>query len=371
MAENIVLKPKTFKEKRQNFWYHYKWHTIAVIFIAVVLAVCITQCAKKTKPDLRIMVSLSKPLTSEMTDQLSELLAPYAEDLNGDGQVYVEIIDCSYDASGNSQTVQAMQSKFQAEVASGEVLLFINDDTTFSRSADIDLFAENEGFLSKDKRAYSLVGTSIYDKLNENDYLPKSMYLCKRRISGTSAEKKKGVQDTIAAADSFVEKLIKAMAPPEKADAQIAVYRSGNLDESLARQISLNLRLYAEDINGDGTIYVKCTDLSYPNAASKADAAARISELRAGGLSLLLVDRASLDELKADDLLVTRTDFLNDAGKAYNLADGKLFNLLKADFSLPRNFYLVQLKSNAATPSAVTDDLITKLIADNPQPSAN
>ena len=34
----VALEPKTLGEKAKNYWYHFKWHTIAAIFMAVVIS---------------------------------------------------------------------------------------------------------------------------------------------------------------------------------------------------------------------------------------------------------------------------------------------------------------------------------------------
>ena len=52
-AEKIV--PHTVKEKRQNFWYHYKWVTIGSILGAALLIFFIADMATKDKYDITIM----------------------------------------------------------------------------------------------------------------------------------------------------------------------------------------------------------------------------------------------------------------------------------------------------------------------------
>ena len=57
----IAIVPKTPKEKLDNFWFQYKWYVVAVTAITVVLAVLITQCATRTKYDLRWFISHIPP----------------------------------------------------------------------------------------------------------------------------------------------------------------------------------------------------------------------------------------------------------------------------------------------------------------------
>ena len=44
----------------ENFWYHYKFHTIAVVFAVFVLTVGILQLVGKTNPDIYIMYAGEK-----------------------------------------------------------------------------------------------------------------------------------------------------------------------------------------------------------------------------------------------------------------------------------------------------------------------
>lgn len=48
--------PKTPKGKWENYWYHYKWHTIGALFIVVVLAITIGQMVNRDDPDYTIML---------------------------------------------------------------------------------------------------------------------------------------------------------------------------------------------------------------------------------------------------------------------------------------------------------------------------
>ena len=48
-------KPRTFKEKLDNFWFHYKWHTIAILLALVVLCTGVSQCAGRTNYDMEML----------------------------------------------------------------------------------------------------------------------------------------------------------------------------------------------------------------------------------------------------------------------------------------------------------------------------
>lgn len=45
----------TAKGRVQNFWYHHKFTALIAVFLAVVLVVCLVQCATRTKYDIHIL----------------------------------------------------------------------------------------------------------------------------------------------------------------------------------------------------------------------------------------------------------------------------------------------------------------------------
>ena len=47
-------KQSRFLRALDNFWYHYKWHTLIALFFAVVLIVCLVQCVSREKTDLTV-----------------------------------------------------------------------------------------------------------------------------------------------------------------------------------------------------------------------------------------------------------------------------------------------------------------------------
>lgn len=74
-----------------NFWYHYKWHTLAVIAVIVMVAILIPQCAMRRDPDAQILYA--GPWSGggrgpEMTALSEAFLALGQNDYNGDGEVY-------------------------------------------------------------------------------------------------------------------------------------------------------------------------------------------------------------------------------------------------------------------------------------------
>ena len=65
--ENIVNE-QTLSEKLENFWYHYKWHTVAAFFVLLVVIVCSLQMCGRTTYDVYVLYSGEMPIESTRSD---------------------------------------------------------------------------------------------------------------------------------------------------------------------------------------------------------------------------------------------------------------------------------------------------------------
>lgn len=86
--ERAIVVPKgKFGLWFENFWYHYKWATIAILVGLFILLVCILQTCETDKNDLMIVYAGPTYLTAEQSEQISTLLSgklPADFDNNGD-----------------------------------------------------------------------------------------------------------------------------------------------------------------------------------------------------------------------------------------------------------------------------------------------
>ncbi len=185
--ETAVIIPKTPKEKLQNYCYHFKWHTIGAVLLTAVLAVMVTQCLSREKYDFITIVYTHSPIESGRIEKMEEYLEQYAEDIDGDGKVSVEVVDCSFiDTNTNSQTNQAAMAKIQAMIAAEpKAVLYIVDKKGMN-----DLNALNEkGFFDAEPL---LLGEDFYEFCEgetELEQLPDELKISYRRINDTLMEK--------------------------------------------------------------------------------------------------------------------------------------------------------------------------------------
>ena len=53
--ENNVEYKMNLKQRVENYWYHYKWHTLIALFIVITLSVCILQLCQKNSYDVYVL----------------------------------------------------------------------------------------------------------------------------------------------------------------------------------------------------------------------------------------------------------------------------------------------------------------------------
>lgn len=186
-----------FLTRLDNFWYHYKWRTIGVLFLAFVLIVCISQCAHKEKTD--VVVLYAGPYLysgEELLTVKEELNAVMPSDFNGDGEKItglvtyqvmneeqlkaykelVEVVDTSY------FTTQA--SSYNSYLLTGECAILLIDEDLFVKLRDADRLRKlDEMFPAVPSSAIDEYGvdftrTALAQKSEQLGMLPEGTVLC-------------------------------------------------------------------------------------------------------------------------------------------------------------------------------------------------
>lgn len=222
MAGENQVKPKGFKAKIENFWYHYKYHTIIFIVVFVTLAVSITQCCFKTDYDYKIIVATrSMTLSTPQLEAMTKELTKYGEDVNGDGEVNLLLVDCTIDSNNSDyQSLLGKQQKLQALLMTDiEAMLFLTDTKGLEW---IDSLNENSRFIAdtglphNDGRGFLVGDTHIIENPkatvdSEKGLLwPQDLSICRRKVENTAFEGKEGVEKSTKEADAFIQRIIKS-----------------------------------------------------------------------------------------------------------------------------------------------------------------
>lgn len=124
--------PLTFTDKLKNIWFHDKFAIIVIGMLVVAIALLITQCATKTKYDLTVVMFSHKVTGDPNCEKMGEYLKPYAQDINGDGEVNVNVINCSINELRDSEHSYKNRTSMSSIIANDEsALLFITDKSSY------------------------------------------------------------------------------------------------------------------------------------------------------------------------------------------------------------------------------------------------
>lgn len=148
--------PETPKSRWDNFWYYHKWH---VVFAAagVILVALFIKDLNAPRADFEIGMITEDYIPEETVSLLQDEIAKYAEDLNGDGRVMVQVN--SYPVTSSAAQPGAAQSqpemaelqaaariKLDADLAAGQSFLFLTDETSFEQQQKQQkIFARTDG----------------------------------------------------------------------------------------------------------------------------------------------------------------------------------------------------------------------------------
>lgn len=206
-SEEAIV-PKTVGEKIANIWFHYKLLIIFGTFFAIVLTVLVAQCATKVESDLDIVYFSYTPCFEAEIAQMEEYFEQYAEDINGDGQVKVSIINCSY--SSDSQDFEyknIMLQKMQSTLAVNEkAMLYITDSESIKYFDEIRV---KGGLFDGEPRP---IKEDFFKKIKITELgaqIPKDLQMSIRVIKGTTLEKTKGVKEALAMSKKLLESITK------------------------------------------------------------------------------------------------------------------------------------------------------------------
>lgn len=185
-AEAVL--PKTFKEKSQNFWFYYRKAVFVIIFFVVAMAVIVAQCVSRVDYDLSVTLYTASPVSDADAKKMAEYFEQFCTDINGDGEVHIQVNNCSYSADGNVQYAQTANMKVQAIIAADyDAVLFVTDEATHEH---LNSITDGEGFFETDE---VLLKDDFYKFCDSDDLfpLPQDLQLSCHIISNTVMEKNK------------------------------------------------------------------------------------------------------------------------------------------------------------------------------------
>lgn len=188
---------KDFQSKWENYWYYYKYHTLAAVFVIIMIGVFVHDKLQQVDYDYRISAVIDYNLAEEQLDRLEEAFAGLADDRNGDGEVHVLVSNYTITKDGNEnpQVEMANQTKFMADLETGDSLIFIYSDNVY------DIYKDDMIFDVKDKTQVKLSECKANTESDLND-----LNIAMRVFGGTSLEKKDKLKEYYKDSQKLLEK---------------------------------------------------------------------------------------------------------------------------------------------------------------------
>lgn len=197
--------PKTLGDKIKNYWYHFKVQTVLALFLVAALAICITQCATKPDYDAELVLYTKNAYSAEQVDLLTEYMTQFFSDLNGDGEIILQISDCSYTTEGtyDMNYTNTLATKLNATIASGvEAQLYILDNEYLEQ---LNGFAKDYGGFIIESAPMPSAIAELTD--SEGNKFPEGLIIGRRVLAGTAMENNSTAVNASENAKAVLEKI--------------------------------------------------------------------------------------------------------------------------------------------------------------------
>ena len=191
-----------FNEKWDNYWYHYKWHTLGTIFIVFCLVFTIFEYFGRKPSDFDITYIGDymnyEGLAADITENYSELIG----DINGDGVFKAEINAIYTNENIAHDSNLEFWQRIDMDLINGESYIYLVDEhllKSFMERGANGVIKTKDGYVP-------------YIDVTENPYLKKylpgdkKVFLCVRKYFEYDAgEKIKKVEEKSL---EFLEKIL-------------------------------------------------------------------------------------------------------------------------------------------------------------------
>jgi hypothetical protein len=166
----ISVKSSPFLSWLDNFWYHYKWQTLGVLFALIVVTVCVLQTCSKESYDLSVVYAGPVAAGESGFSDLELLLEDHAEDADKDGEKSVNLL--RYNIYSADQIKELEKAGFSV-----------------SRSYNSGEYDNYGNFLMTGEASVYFLDPWLYEELKSADRLrPLAELLPEERVASASAD---------------------------------------------------------------------------------------------------------------------------------------------------------------------------------------
>lgn len=149
----------------ENFWYHYKWQTVLVVSVLLVLVIGFAQCGKNETTDATVTLAASYSLTEAQMDAVKGILeAALPQDFDGSGDKAVAV---STHLIHSEAELRALNTYLDAEGKEQ----FSATDYQIDKHHNTDRYKTLQNYVMTGESAIWLVSPYVYESLlyNEGD----------------------------------------------------------------------------------------------------------------------------------------------------------------------------------------------------------
>ena len=129
----------------QNFWDYYKVHMLFAVMIIAVVAVGVKSCANRVDNDMTVIYFGEKAMM--MPAKLEMYIEEWSEDIDGDGQITVEISNNPFGAGESPETITAFLQKLDADLIAGDPFILMTDGVFIDRFVNMHSLASLDEML--------------------------------------------------------------------------------------------------------------------------------------------------------------------------------------------------------------------------------
>lgn len=179
------------KTWKNYYWFYYKWHMLAALVLVLTIVICTAQCVMKVDPDYYVLFYAQNYYTDEALQEVTDELQKYSEDLNGDGNVKVMAVNCTF-SNNDTQRINTVRQQALLQMTTDNTCFWVMDKSgveLYYNNDDIDIFAKPTGFSQYDSHAENaecLKGFDIMKKLNDDSEF---YVFCRKSKTGTEPNK--------------------------------------------------------------------------------------------------------------------------------------------------------------------------------------
>jgi len=207
LSGDISIKKTPASAWFENFWYHYKWMTIGIVFAVAVVLICTLQMCSKESEDAFLVYAGPEYLNAESKQNIADgFEAVLPSDLNGDGEKLVIL---------NSYMIYSEEQVKEIEA-----------DTTgyVDRSFNTQEYEAYGKYLLTGESAVFLLEPWLYESLAEADRLKPIDEVCDKTPKGAIDEYGVRLGDT----DAYMEYDVLKALPADTVVCIMKPYVMGN-----------------------------------------------------------------------------------------------------------------------------------------------